>query len=578
MSAWNTCFKTRTDLRSYGDNAIGLFALALRFGIDDLDTVAADAITDRSDDKKCDIVHIDRDEGYAVVMQCYMSSKAKDKAPANKASDLNTAIAWLLQRPLKELPERIVSAAQALREAITDGSISTLHIWYVHNLPESKNVKDELITVEATARNLVDIQLNKKQLIVACLEFGDETFTELYEQSQSPILVNNSYIISVQKGYEEVGPNWSSFVTTIPAQFLHRVYKRHKTNLFSANVRDYLGSRLSDSNINNGIKRTAESDHENFWAYNNGVTILVNNYTYTETQLYIQGMSIVNGAQTTGAIGSLSRLPGADVKVLARFVKTDNVDIIQNIIRYNNSQNKVTASDFRSTDKYQKKIKEQISKIPNSEYEGGRRGGFGDVIKRRPNLIPSYTAGQALAAMHGDPIVAYNGKSSIWIDDKTYSKYFNEHTTGAHVVFAYSLLRSIEAKKMELINKSKKNESSLTGSEEAQLAFFRRKGAIYLYMAAVSACLESFLGKKIPNKFRLSFGDKISPRDAQKLWDSIVNVNLPLCTQLESALTDGLKSNERVNKATDVFKGLVEVTVGSNKPIYSIFAGKIIVS
>lgn len=42
MSAWKDAFEARTDLASYSDNAIGLFALALKFGVDDLDTIAAD--------------------------------------------------------------------------------------------------------------------------------------------------------------------------------------------------------------------------------------------------------------------------------------------------------------------------------------------------------------------------------------------------------------------------------------------------------------------------------------------------------------------------------------------------------
>lgn len=49
--AWETAYQARTDLTAYGDNALGLFALGLRFNIEDLATVAADAITDGSDDK-----------------------------------------------------------------------------------------------------------------------------------------------------------------------------------------------------------------------------------------------------------------------------------------------------------------------------------------------------------------------------------------------------------------------------------------------------------------------------------------------------------------------------------------------
>ncbi len=55
MSTWKAAFSARTDLERYGDNGIGLFALALRFGLDDLDTVASESLTDGNDDKKVEL-------------------------------------------------------------------------------------------------------------------------------------------------------------------------------------------------------------------------------------------------------------------------------------------------------------------------------------------------------------------------------------------------------------------------------------------------------------------------------------------------------------------------------------------
>lgn len=51
MSNWFDAFQSRTDLQVYNDNALALFALALRFRTEDLDTVAAESITDGRDDK-----------------------------------------------------------------------------------------------------------------------------------------------------------------------------------------------------------------------------------------------------------------------------------------------------------------------------------------------------------------------------------------------------------------------------------------------------------------------------------------------------------------------------------------------
>ncbi|HBQ2635979.1 TPA: hypothetical protein RHG81_005542, partial [Klebsiella pneumoniae] len=104
MSTWNQAYSAREDLKSYGDNGLALFALALHFRIDDIDSVAAESITDGHDDKKCDLVYINEEEEFAVLAQCYFSSKDRQEAPANKASDLNIALAWLLQRDLHDVP------------------------------------------------------------------------------------------------------------------------------------------------------------------------------------------------------------------------------------------------------------------------------------------------------------------------------------------------------------------------------------------------------------------------------------------------------------------------------------------
>jgi len=577
-SPWETAFATRTDLAQYGDNALGLFALGLRFSIEDLETVAADSITDGNDDKKCDIVHIDEAEGYAVITQCYRSSRLRQAAPANKASDLNTAIGWLLQRPLKELPERIKSPARQLREGIKNGTVRKIHIWYVHNLPQSSNVTDELKTVEETATAALASKFPGCSISVSANEIGQETFETWYSETLSPILVNDEFQLNLKHGYEVAGSNWSAYVTSVPAAFLYRAYKKHKTKLFSANVRDYLGSRSSDSNINNGIKKTAETEPTNFWVFNNGLTILVNDFREEiesrKRKLVIEGMSIVNGAQTTGALASLSRTP-IDAEVLARFVKTSDDDVIHSIIQFNNSQNKVTASDFRSTDSVQKGLKDQMQRIPEAEYQGGRRGGSGDSIARRPHLLPSYTVGQSLAAMHGDPVTAYNQKTEIWINDRIYSKFFNEETTAPHIVFSFSLLRAVEHRKMMLMTKHKGSPKSLTSAEERQLAFFRKRGSIYLLVSAVSACLETFLGRKIPNIFRLSFGEKTSPREGQRIWTDIIDITAPLCTQLDEALNDGLKGAAPIRAAIEKFQGLVEATADANSSKFKQFRQKV---
>ena len=272
--------------------------------------------------------------------------------------------------------------------------------------------------------------------------------------------------------------------------------------------------------------------------------------------LTVRGISIVNGAQTTGAIGSLKKAPDDNARVPARFVQTSNAELIYNIIQFNNSQNKVTASDFRSTDRFQKRLRTEVEAIPNAKYEGGRRGGHKDVIERNKNLLPWYTVGQALAACHQDPLTAYNQKSEIWISDKIYSRYFNDETSGAHLVFCYSLLRAVEEAKRSLLAKSKSNGTSLTTQESDLLSYFRHRGSTYLIASAIASCMETLVGRRIPNLFRISFGQRMSPKQATQLWTEVVCVVSPFSTQLVEALSDGLKSNERAQKSIATFRSL----------------------
>ena len=116
-------FESRsTLLNTYGNNALLLYALELRFEIADIFSVAGDALTDGGEDKKCDLIYIDQDTGIAVIAQGYMKQKVQegDLAPENKASDLNTAAAWVFSQEPESVPERIRDQVRELQNAIKD--------------------------------------------------------------------------------------------------------------------------------------------------------------------------------------------------------------------------------------------------------------------------------------------------------------------------------------------------------------------------------------------------------------------------------------------------------------------------
>jgi hypothetical protein len=570
-------YSARSDLRDYDPNALLLYVAELRLTLEDIDVFAANALTDGSDDKKCDLVAVVADGRRVVVAQGYESALLKQAAPANKASDLNTAVSWLLDGPIDSLPEALRSAATEVRVALESGDVTELEIWYVHNLPESSNVQAELDQAVRTADAILSRAFPEAQVDVRAVELGRGAIEDEYARSQAPILVSESFDFTIPGGFEITGDGWKAFSTAVSLADLRALWATHHVSLMSPNIRDYLGIVKKSGNINYGIKETAKSQPANFAIYNNGITVLTNAYEPNlETGvLRVEGLGIVNGGQTTGAIGEL---PPEDVDgiegahVMARFVTCTDQTVLESIVRFNNTQNKVEATDFRSKDPIQESLRREFEAIPEAEYRGGRRGGATDAIARRRSLLPDSSVAQSLAAFHGDPNLAYNETRTIWDVDGVYAHVFRDGMTARHVVFTYSLLAAVDEAKRAIM---KIAEGSRTEAQRRHASFFSARGSNYLLVSAIAGCLETIVASPIPDRYALRFRENLSPADAVTRWRPVVDVLLSFSAQLTSATDQGLKSKERVAKASADFGAMVEATRSANPSPFEVLAGRI---
>jgi AIPR protein len=429
-------------------------------------------------------------------------------------------------------------------------------------------------------RSALSYWSNGSEINVFAKEVGADEIESLYTKAERTIIVTDEFEVKISDAIEHVEDSWSSLSTFVPGEWLAGIYKEFETDLFSANLRGYLGSRASDKNINNGIKNTANNEPENFLVFNNGITALVLDYDLgrrakSGRKLKITGLSIVNGAQTTGSIASASKDLSGDLLVGIRFVKASSEDLIEKIVKFNNSQNKLEAADFRSNDQIQDRLRNEFSSVPQAEYEGGRRGGASDAIKRSRYTLPSYTVGQALMAFHGDPVLAYNQKSDIWINDNAYRRVFTDRTRARHIVFCYSLLEAISSRRLSLISKQKSSDDLLTGLERSQLDFLNRKGSQFLLCFAVTQCLETIIDKAIPNKFDIQFKKNDSPFSLLKEWDPILDALLPLSNQLDEAFARGRITVEGVTKTMPKFVGVFAAVAAAQRDNFSTFAKKV---
>ena len=94
-------------------------------------------------------------------------------------------------------------------------------------------------------------------------------------------------------------------LTVIPGEALRFIYEKYGARLLEANVRSFLSVT---GKVNKGIRDTLRNNPEHFMAYNNVIVVVADDVRIDKTAdggpgiLWLKGMQIVNGGQTTASI------------------------------------------------------------------------------------------------------------------------------------------------------------------------------------------------------------------------------------------------------------------------------------
>nr|WP_217638641.1 AIPR family protein [Nitrosospira multiformis] len=154
-------------------------------------------------------------------------------------------------------------------------------------------------------------------------------------------------------------------LTVIPGDALRFIYEKYGARLLEANVRSFLSVT---GKVNKGIRDTLRDDPERFMAYNNGIVLVADEAHLGKTSdggpgiLWLRGMQIVNGGQTTASIYfTKKRLPEIDLRrvrvpakvIVLRSQEAVNEEVlISEISKYANSQNSVKQSDLSANNSF----------------------------------------------------------------------------------------------------------------------------------------------------------------------------------------------------------------------------------
>jgi len=436
----------------YSCNRLLLFTLSLYLRLEDIDAFAAEALTEGPDDKKVDSCHIDTDEGRAIICQSYISdSWSRRSAPANKASDLTVAVSWLLAQDLEDVPDLLRPKAQELQDGIKSGDITRLELFYIHNCPESQNVQDELNAAAKAAKSHIHA-FSTESIGVSHKEFGLQSIEELYRSRDQDILVEDELELPGDILFTEPGEEWKAVVLSVPGSWVRSLFVKYGESIVSANLRGYLGVRKGS--INSGIKETAEREPGNFWVYNNGITCITNSINKSDSKFTIRGISIINGAQTAGALAESEEEDVQNVRVICRIVETTKRALVEKIVRYNNTQNVIKPSDLVSNDRIQKDLARAFDEYGVSYVH--RR----TTIRAPQNSISVSVVAPALCAFHGDPQTAGRNSSQIFLSKAKYDDIFPINVSSEHVYLVVNLSSAIDSLKYDLKQKISKNSAT----------------------------------------------------------------------------------------------------------------------
>ena len=152
------------------------------------------------------------------------------------------------------------------------------------------------------------------------------------------------------------------YLSVLPGNVLADIYDMYGSRLLEGNVRTFLSAR---GNVNKGIRKTILGNEKNmFFAYNNGIAttaseVVIKTIDGQPHITYIKNLQIVNGGQTTASLSNTRFKDKASLDGIFIQMKLTVVDdaeteseIIPNISRCSNSQNKVSEADFFSNHEF----------------------------------------------------------------------------------------------------------------------------------------------------------------------------------------------------------------------------------
>lgn len=172
-----------------------------------------------------------------------------------------------------------------------------------------------------------------------------------------------------------------SYLVVMDGSQLAEIYDKWGARLLESNVRSFLQAR---GGVNRGIRDTIKEEPEMFFNYNNGLSATADS---VEVETAGEGLKItsatnlqiVNGGQTTASLHAALRVSPEKLEHVRVQLKLTIVppeaseEIVPNISKYANTQNKVSAADFFSNHPFHMQMEGYSRRVLAPAAEGTNR-------------------------------------------------------------------------------------------------------------------------------------------------------------------------------------------------------------
>lgn len=250
-----------------------------------------------------------------------------------------------------EQADPAVQLARDIRHNYSD--IHTIHLFIVSTNRLSKSVKKldypdysyqghvfkvtlDILDIEGIFRSK-QAGFEKEQITIKCTDFGIRGIPCLKAEIETD--------------------QYESYLAIVPGTFLAEIYKKYSSALLESNVRSFL---KFNGAVNKGIRGTVLNEKSRFFTYNNGISTTAKAVKVEVDPVYgtiiteFDDLQIINGGQTTATLAATNIKNNADlsgiyVQMKLTVLKDADPDLIRNIAKYANSQNKVKTADLNSS-------------------------------------------------------------------------------------------------------------------------------------------------------------------------------------------------------------------------------------